>query len=166
MTARLLGGALLLAGALWMGRQASRRLRERPRQLRSVISALEILRSNLAALAPLPEAMRRAGRAGGCGGALLLDVAVCMEQENRMLDEIWQEAVRRLPLSNEGLDSLLALGLQLGRYDAATQLRALERCISDFQRWEREAEDKTRQEAGLRLRLIGAAAALLMILLW
>ena len=83
-----------------------------------------------------------------------------------MLGEIWREELQSMPFQSQELDSLSALGVQLGRYDVSTQLRALDRCICDFTRWEREATDKTRAEAGMRLRLIGAAGALLLIVLW
>lgn len=163
---RLLGAALLLFGALWLGRYASACLRGRPKQLRSWVDALELLRSDIAAMSPLPEAMLHASRIGGCAGCFLESVAARLEQENQMFAVTWNEALRGQPLRDRELDSLSALGAQLGRYEASTQLRALERCICDFTRWEQEATDKTREEAGLRLRLIGAAGALLLIVLW
>lgn len=166
MTLRLLGGGLLLVAAFWIGRYASDRLRSRPRQLRSLIDALEILRADIFALAPLSEAMLHAGGVAGCGGAFLKRVASRLERENRMLDAIWIEELQSVPLRPQERDSLCALGTQLGKYDVPTQLRALERCICDLERWEREATEKTRAEAGLRLRLIGAAGGLLLILLW
>lgn len=163
---RLQGGALLLLGALWLGRHASACLRERLKALRSWIDALELLRADIAAFTPLPEALLHAGCADGCGGESLKRIAYRMEQENRMLNEIWQEELQRTPFQSQELDSLSALGAQLGRYDVPTQLRALERCVCDFERWEREATEKTRKEARLRLRLVGAAGALLLIVLW
>ena len=163
---RLLGGVLLLASAFWLGRHASMRLRQRPRQLRSLIDALESLRADISALAPLSEALLHAGRAAGCGGAFLKRIASRLEQENRMLDEIWAEELQSMPLRLQERDSLSVLGTQLGKYDAATQMRALERCICDLKRWEQEATEKTRAEAGLWLRLIGVAGVLLLIVLW
>lgn len=163
---RLPGGALLLLGALWLGRHASACLRERLTALRSWIDALELLRADISAFIPVPESLLHAGHTGGCGGEFLKRIALRMEQENRMLGEIWQEELQSMPFQSQELDSLSALGVQLGRYDVSTQLRALDRCICDFTRWEREATDKTRAEAGMRLRLIGAAGALLLIVLW
>ena len=163
---RLLGGALLLLGTLLLGRYASARLRRRPKELRSWIDALELLRSDIAAMTPMPEALLHASRAQGCAGVYLESVVTTLERENRMLCEIWNEQLHTLPLRPEEQDRLRALGAQLGRYDAAAQLRALERCSSDFARWERESTDKSGAEAGLRLRLIGAAGALLLIVLW
>ena len=82
---RLLGGVLLLASAFWLGRHASLRLRQRPRQLRSLIDALEILHADISALTPLSEAMLRASGVKGCGGAFLKRIACRLEQENRIL---------------------------------------------------------------------------------
>ena len=163
---RLLGGALLLLGTLLLGRHASARLRQRPKELRSWIDALELLRTDIAAMTPLPEALLHASSVQGCAGAYLESVVTRIRRENRMLCEIWDEQLGTLPLRSEEQDRLRTLGAQLGRYDAAAQLRALDRCICDFARWEREATDKTGAEAGLRLRLIGATGTLLLIVLW
>ncbi len=166
MTVRILGGALLLIAFFWGGRQVSAPLLARQRDLRSVLDALELLRADISTLIPLPEALFHASSIEGNASTFFRETAMRMDTENRLLSVIWSDALRSLPLPDAALDCLGSLGLQLGRYDLQTQLRALDRCIQDLERMEREAEEKARREARLRFRLTAAGGILLLIVLW
>ena len=163
---RFFGGILLLAAAVLAGTQAASSLRTRALQLHGIVDGLEVLRAEISALVPLSEALFRACGSGGCSEKFFRAVAQRMESENRIFFELWNEELIGLPLQRRALISLQVLGAQLGRYDAETQTRALDRCIQELKRLENEAMDKAGAEAGLRLRLAAALGMLLLIVLW
>ena len=166
MLIRILGGTMLMIAALWGGRQASASIRAGAKLFRSFLNALELLRADIAAFVPLSESLRHASSAHGSAARFFEAAALRMETENRVFSEIWTEELTRLQLPAEAFESLCSLGIQLGKYDVQTQLRALDRCIRTFEQLERVALDKAGREAELRLRLTAAGGALLLIMLW
>ena len=165
---RLLGAAALLFSAWFFGHASVSELRRRPEQLGRLIDALEQLRAEIASWTPLKEALNHVSFCTeGSVQSIFRDSALRMESENTRFQAIWDAEIGTMQfLHPSERRILMALGTQLGRFDAASQLRALDRCIEDLTRCRTEAKDKARAEIGLRLRLTAVLGALLIIMIW
>lgn len=128
---RMIGAGLLLAAAAAMGFGAAGELKTHVRELEQLILSLESMERELTnRLTPLPELLRRT--AEGSGGRVGEFYALCAQalarQEERPFAQLWRQAMEAagLRLEEDELGTLAELGNVLGRYDAASQSRALE----------------------------------------
>ena len=165
---RLFGAAALLFSTYIFGRAFTSELRRRPEQLRQLIDALEHLRAEIAELMPLGDALRQVSIcAEGFVQEFFRELAQRMEMENARFHALWEAGIETLQFLRPSEQRILmALGTQLGRFDAASQLRALDRCIEELTSCKTEAKEKAQAECGLRLRLTAALGALLLIMIW
>lgn len=171
---RLLGSALLAAALAGAGLEGGMRARRRVAELRALVLAVSVLRSEVAfAVTPLPAALRRAGDAAAGGvGRLLQAWAQSLGQtgEGRGPAAAWQWALRgegrRLCLRAEDLVPMDELAQSLGRSDRDDQTLHLERAAARLgalaDRLEPEAERTARLLRALGL-LGGMAAAILVL---
>lgn len=122
------GAALVLISSLLYGWQLRLRLSGHLEQLLDLKELLSMLSGEIAyARATLPEAFGRiARRQGGPYEEILLTIARRMEQPGESLGtvwrEVWEEAGRKLLLSEEELQIVLGLGKNLGYLDIDMQL--------------------------------------------
>lgn len=168
MIQRLFGAGILVLASLCLGRASVRELRCKPERLRRMIDALERLRAEIAAFAPLREALQHASESPDESvRSFFYTISSRMETENQRFQMLWVSELKKLRFLNQAeVQTLMPLGAQLGRYDADSQLRALDRCIQALEQAYTEAKEKARSEAGLRLRLTAVIVALVMIVIW
>ena len=169
---RLAGACLIAAAAAGAGLEAAARARRRVAELRALVLAVSVVRSEVAfAVSPLPGALRRAGRAaGGEVEAVLAQAARGLEHGAGGPEAVWREAVRtrrrRLSLHDDDLVPMDELALSLGRSDREDQTLHLERAAARLgalaDRLEPEAERAARLMRALGL-LGGLAAAILVL---
>lgn len=169
---RMAGAALLAAAATGGGLEAGARARRRVAELRALVLAVSVVRSEVAfAVSPLPGALARAGRAaGGEVGALLAAAAAGLARGDHNPEAAWRAAVRarrrRLCLGDEDLVPMDELAQSLGRSDREDQTLHLERAAARLaalaDRLEPEADRASRLMRALGL-LGGLAAAILVL---
>ena len=164
MTARTVGCVLVFAAAVWWGISRTVPLRERPRVLLALADALSLLQSDTCTrLLPLPEALLHAAEmTSGPAKRFFSRLWERTMREDLTFAALWQEEAAALPaVRQEDLTPLLALGAQLGRYDAETQARALDQCIQTL----RQNAQEAKQQAAVNARLytgLGLTCGLLL----
>jgi len=144
MWVKLCGAALVFAASTALGQVIAGNIAARPRHLCDLVSALEILGTEIAyAARPLPQALRGAGDGvDGPVGTLLLRAAELVETRPAAVG--WRQALaessRRLALVQKDVGALMALAPVLGRSDRNDQVRHLRLAIERLKRLEVEAE--------------------------
>jgi stage III sporulation protein AB len=172
LAVRLFGSALLAAALTGAGLEAGMRARRRVAEVRALVLAVSIMRSEVSfAVTPLPAALARAGAAaGGEVERLLRRWANGLARGERGPEEAWQQALeatsRQLCLREEDLVPMDELVQSLGRSDRDDQTLHLERAAARLSaladRLEPEAERTARLLRSLGL-LGGLAAAILVL---
>ena len=166
---RLLGAALLIAGAAALGLGAVSQLDGRVRDLRGLLAGIETLQRELGwRLAELPEGLAlAAGEARGrparffrlcAGGAARL--------EGRSFQQVWLEGLDQcqLRLDQGDREPVEQLGTVLGRYDGDSQRQALESAAARLeQRKAMAVEDRKR--LGRVYGVLGITAGLFLVIL-
>lgn len=159
---RAFGAVLLAAAGLAAGLERAYALRRRAVLIAALASALELLRGEIARLAPVDEAAGRLARSGpeAARGFFTLFSAGLSALGEKEVSEIWDSAARTLPLSEAEREALAAAGRSLGRYGAEEQAAAISRSVAALSRFAEEA--RARAESGQRL-YAGAGLALGLI---
>lgn len=166
---KLLGAAMLIIASGTFGYMLVLGEKRRQALVRAMTAALEILRGEISArLTPLPDCFRLLASSGPepCRGFftnLLASLDALGETE---FARLWDAclAVEDLPPGAAG--ALSELGRTLGRYSAAEQRSAIERCIEQLKFCSREGHDALQQTAKLRIGLPICAAVLLAVILY
>ena len=167
---KLLGAALVAAGAVSIGYAAVERLRARTAALRALADALELMERELCfRLTPMPELLSDlAGRTLPPADRFFRQCAEGLDElPKHTLGELWQAAAAEsLPaLHRNDLTVLLPLGAILGRYSGEEQRQAIAQTTDELRRAHLAAEGEQRQRGKVYSALSAAAGALLVILL-
>ena len=120
----------IIAASVWCGCCFSKNYLDRPRLLLALADGLSVLKEEICVrLTPLPEALRQAAESSTAARPFFQFLHVGLES-GQPLDRLWTEAVAALPgLYREDRAPMLALGAQLGSFEAETQAEALQYCI-------------------------------------
>ena len=128
---RFIGAILITAGTAGWGILGVIRLRRRVRSLAALLSALDILKSEICdRLTPMPELLRQMAAETTYPASLLFKNASdkMAALGSRPFSAIWRQAVRNTPellLKPHEELVLTELGMSLGRYDIAEQRSAI-----------------------------------------
>lgn len=126
---RVIGAALVMAGAVGLGWREVERLGERVEVLRGLQGAVAYLEEELAfRFTPLPQLFEQLSQnRKGAVSVFFGSVEKKMEQGNGPLRQSWRRAVEEtLPMLKEEEQKTVAeLGEVLGQYDAQTQVQTL-----------------------------------------
>lgn len=126
---KLLGSALVAAGALWAGVSATQRLRRKLEVLEQLCRGLEQMEGEMALSCPELEGWmaRLAATASGAAGELFAAFGASLARlGEKRAALLWGEAVEGIAhLDREGRDILIPLGEFLGRYEGEEQCRAI-----------------------------------------
>lgn len=167
---RLLGAALLAAGACALGFSAVGHLEGRVKDLRELVAGLEVMERELAwSLLPLPELLGRAAQA--TGGRTRQFFQLCSQGADhlngRTFRQVWLQGEEASGLRLEGTDRLLLeqLGGVLGRYDGDSQRRALATAVGRLEQQRLQAQSQ-RQRLGRVYGTLGMAAGALLVILF
>lgn len=152
---KLVGALVLVGVSAWAGLDRSAQLRRQAACLAGLITALEIMKSEICTrLTPMPELVGRLGETGPEPARLFFKR---VEGGLGFLGDtdfprLWSRAVAassELQLGAEERVALTNLGLMLGRYTAAEQESAIDRCLDRLERAHGLAEARFRTEGRL-----------------
>lgn len=164
------GAALILLACLAAAWRLTQEQTKRLRALQELSAALERLGADMSLrLTGLPELTEAlAQSAPGAAGRFFCTLREALsELGEKPFAVLWAETLRSaLPeLGREELDALLRLGETLGRYELNEQLAAIELCRAALERGAALLRDALPERRRLAYGLLGAAGALLCILL-
>lgn len=168
---RMLGAALVMAGALWCGLAAVARLRRREGTLESLRASLLWLSEELTfRLTPLPTLLERLARERpGAVGLFYRDALAGLRRDPEAgLRQSWRAAmVRQLDvLAEEERQILVEVGQTLGRYDAQAQAQALSQAAARLDAIRVQAQEETHRLGRVYTALsLAAGAAVTLVLL-
>ncbi len=170
---KLLGACLVVAAGGWGGLTVADELARRPRQLRALQAALQMLDTEIVyGATPLPEALAKVGRAAACGVGEVFSSAARLLESGRGYTpgEAWELALGRAgketALSGEDRAVLAAFGKSLGCSDREGQHKNIALTLLHLRRLEEAAQAaRARHERLWRLGgfLVGSALALLFL---
>lgn len=159
-------GALLLTGAgAALGLESSARVKRRAALLAALTAALGVMSEEISLLrTPLPELFAGLAMRGPVETRAFF--ASLSDTGGRPFSTRWSECARALPLDGEARETLCALGMSLGRYDAASQCAQIALTCAGLQRMTQEArserDGRAKTYAGLGLSL-GAMLAVILL---
>lgn len=167
---KLLGAALLLSGCAGFGWSGVRNLELRVKTLRSMSAALELIGCELDFRAPpVRELFERLAVETEQPAASFF--RACAEEmsvgEGRPLSELWRKCVKERLTSLKQAEAacLISVGAVLGRYDAQSQRRALNRAREQLDGYLSGAMQERRQKGRVYGALSAAAGVFLVVLL-
>ena len=141
--------ALLLAVG-WIGIQRSVEYKKKPLRILELADSLSVLQNEICQRrAPIPAAFLRCSKAFE-GMRPFYQLLYAGTQTDQAFLTVWQYAVERLDiLAGEEHHTLLALGEQIGRYDAQTQETAFCICIEALRTYAQQIRTISRVNARL-----------------
>lgn len=164
----LFGTFLLFAAMSGFGLICAGDLKRRPRELRSLIDALELLHHDIGACSlPTPDALAHVGgMSTGGTRAFFLSVSDKLCHSNGSFSQLWEEESNKLNLlKKEDRIAVIRLGNHLAQYDASSQCDAIQACITYLCQSEQQArrysQDYSRLYTGLGMTL-GAMLAVIL----
>ena len=122
---KLMGGIMVIAASLLLGRRKERSLKNRAvclRQLEHSVALME--REIVERLTPLPQLLAMLSRSTGYVGMLFASASKAVETGDEPFDVLWHQALREqkeLLLTEAEAEVLGQLGELLGRYSSAQQ---------------------------------------------
>lgn len=167
---RFLGAILITAGAAAWGIMGVIRLRNRVKSLRTIISALGMMKSEICdRLTPMPELLRQIGNEASFPASLLYKNASekMAALGNKPFSSIWRQAVLNTPellLTQPEELVLTELGLCLGRYDVGEQRSAIQYAIRRMDEYLHNAESERDKNSKVRA-FLGVAAGLFAVVI-
>jgi len=144
---KLIGAAFIITGTAIWGFLSVLKLRARVRSLSAIISALEIMKSEVCdRLTPMPEIFElMSSEATQPAERLFLNAQEKMSLlGSRSFSSIWQQSVKdttELLLTQPEETVLCELGMSLGKYDVFEQKRAFEHASWRMKAFLKRAED-------------------------
>ncbi len=167
---KLLGGLLIMAGALWCGVSAVERLRRRVRVLEDLRASLVWLSEELTfRRSPLPKLLEQLARERSGPVELFYREALAglSQDPEGGLQQSWRRAmVLQLDfLREEERQVLVEVGKTLGRYDAGAQAQVLAQAARRLETIRAQAGEEARGLGRVYTALSLAAGAALVLML-
>lgn len=162
-----LAGALMIgAGCTGLGFHAAWRLLRRDRLLRSFLGVAEQIKTEIGSrLTALPELLEHLKRDRPEMEDFFRRIESSWNKKDYLgFAEAWREALEELDLTLEDKLLLAEIGNALGRYDAGTQVGALELTINALRHQQENARDFWKKNAKL-YRVLGIAAGVTAVIL-
>lgn len=142
---KLLGALLIVIATTWAGFKTSSRFNERPRQLRYLKSALQILESEIMfGHVPLGDAVKRIAGQVPKPISLLFEIfSEKLASTHAFVPFVWKESLDEMwqwtALQQGEYDALCQFGETLGRHDRISQQKQILLVMSHLDREEQDA---------------------------
>ena len=166
---RLIAALALVAASGAFGYSLVAAEKRREKLVNAMITSLEILRGEISVrLSPLPDCFRLLSETGPeqCRGFYSSVLAAMDALGDMEFARIWDACLSAQELPEEAASALSELGKSLGRYSAAEQRAAIQRCIERLGVFGAERREKSQETARLRLGLPLCAGVLLAVILY
>lgn len=166
---RIIGCIIVIACTTTFGMSCASRLGIRVKVLSGLISALEVMRSEICdRLTPIPELMGTLGRE--TEPPLRSLFLSCTDQMQNLGAKsfyfMWKHAVTKsesLELNDREQKTLIELGHVLGRYDTVEQSKAISYCIKRFDQYLKQAEEDKKSQSKIHA-VLGVAAGFFAVI--
>lgn len=165
-----IGALLLLAATTWVGFEFSKKLNDRPKQIRQLKNALQILEAEiLYSQAPIIEACVSVAKQLPDPLALFFrSVSRDLKHNPTDLFQLWKKNIQEFwPLAAMGANEkeiLLQFGRTLGQHDFNQQQKHIQLALTHLERELQEAQDH-QYRYGKMVKSLGFLTGLLVILL-
>lgn len=145
---KLLGAVLIIFSTTWVGWDLSKRLIARPKQIRDIRAALQILEAEIMyGHMPLREAVLKLAKQIpepiSKGFELFAEY---LNEENQTVTNAWRKSVEELrnwtELEDNEVEILIQFGETLGKHDRDTQQKQIQLTLKHLEREELIALDK------------------------
>ena len=162
---RFLFCLILTLSAFWIGGQRALEYRKRPIMMISLADSLAVLKNEICVRrVPIPAALLRCSELF-CDTRAFYQMLMAGTRSEHTFSHVWVDAVKQIyPYEDEARRALLALGEQIGRYDAQTQETAFSVCIDSLRSSALQARDKTNNQARLAVGFSAACGLLLAVM--
>jgi stage III sporulation protein AB len=167
---KIVGAILILFATTWTGFEVAKQLTERPRQLRSLKTALQSLEAEIMyGHTPLHEAARRLSQQlpspindffKRFGNKLTESETTVRDAWEESLKEIWGKTA----LKKGEFEIMKQFGETLGRHDRVSQQKQIMLTLTHLEREENEARDRQNRYEKM-VKNIGFLTGLLLIIL-
>lgn len=165
-----IGALLLLGTTTWAGFEWSKRLSDRPKHIRQLINALQILEAEIVySQLPLQKAFSVMGKQlPQPASDLFKQLTAQLEQKGNNLPDVWRTTVEawtlKANLAKNEKDILLQFGATLGQHDFTQQKKHIQLALHHLEREMQEARDQHLKYAKLA-KSLGVLAGLFLIIL-
>lgn len=170
---KLIGALLIFAAGTAFGFAQSRRLRERPLQVRRLLIMLQQLETEIAyGVVPLPEALAKLGRqtAEPLAGWLLETARRLGAGHSSTVRDVWEQTITaywpRTAMKDAEKETLVRLGHSLGATNRDDQLKHLRLAAAQLAGVEAEAADERRRYETMWKSLGMLGGALIVVMLY
>lgn len=170
MLIKIIGAVLIMSATISCGVSGVARLRRRAQCFESVITALEIMESEICTrLTPMHEVLEILSNDGPVMVQGLFSRAeLGMEELGRKsFSDIWEDAITKsceLDLRKDEADALWELGLCLGKYDVASQAQSIARVKLRMEAFRLRAEEEKARDTKVKA-FFGLAAGLFAVII-
>lgn len=161
---------MVAAASLAVGMSGAIKLRHRVRSFSALISALEIMKSEICdRLTPMPELLERLASESDSPADIFFRKCISKMSELGIcsFSSIWKSAVHQTPelgLRGMELSVLTDLGSVLGRYDSEEQKSALTYAIRRLEVFLHKAEGEYSTQGKVKA-VLGLAAGLMLVII-
>lgn len=165
----LFGTFLLFAAMSGFGLICAGDLKRRPRELRSLIDALELLHHDIGASSlPTPDALAHVGgMSTGGTRSFFLSVSDRLGKTSCSFSKLWETESNKLSLlKQDDRIAVIRLGNHLAQYDAASQCNAIKACVAYLAQSEQQARRYSQEYSRLCTGLGMTLGAMLAVILY
>lgn len=168
---KIIGALMITAATTSVGVISVKYLKRRVRSLRTLIGALDIMRSEICTrLTPMPELLEILAVQAGEPANIFFTNCLMKQRamRGRPFAEIWRSALastKELELKEPELEPLSELGSALGRYDTDRQGEAILAARKRLEGFLQKAETERDRESAARTMLGIAAGVMITIIL-
>ncbi|WP_117156542.1 stage III sporulation protein SpoIIIAB [Paraliobacillus quinghaiensis] len=165
-----IGALLLLIATTWVGFELANQLNNRPKQIRQLKNALQIVEAEIVySQAPLEEAFRIvAKQIPNPIASFFQAISQELLQQTADLPTIWEEEIARffpnLALGNDEKELMQQFGRTLGQHDITQQKKHIQLAFTHLDRALEEAQDN-QQRYGRMVKSLGFLTGLFIVLL-
>ncbi|MGY4690249.1 stage III sporulation protein SpoIIIAB [Salibacterium sp. K-3] len=166
-----LGAAFILTACTWAGFEFSRKLTERPRQLRQLRTALQSFEAEIMyGMSPLPEASRKmSSQLPPPVSFLFLHFSDYLKRGERNVDEAWTKSLESVwpytALASREREILEQFGTTLGRFEKTQQQKQIRLAMIHLEKEEQEAKENEKRYEKMS-KSLGFLAGLLIIVMF
>jgi stage III sporulation protein AB len=167
---KVIGALLILVAATWTGFELSRKLQQRPKQIRQLVSSLQVLEAEIlySQTSIIEASDKLAGQLPNPIGTFFRLLADNLQLQPARLYDCWEETTESW-ISNTALkpaekDIWLQFGQTLGQHDFEQQQKHIQLAKTHLERELLESEE-VNQRYGKMVRNLGFLTGLLIVLL-